>query len=604
MRMVVAIVAVVALAAAGLAGAFERGGQPEVGYAKVSPFEAVRWEAGWPEVMVGGEWYGLVSIDGVSRERLVEFAREEYGERAVKRFEEDLVQVMSEMGSPPGLAVDLVLRRGDGQEVAITDVVMTEENRAAIWKAAVDRERAEAAAAWMTRADVEHGLDELAALLARKHSYAAMRAVDWRGAIAGAKAGLPERMRPRDFGALVAEVIAPIGDGHAGVVAPEFPDCAPYLPFLPVGMGAGTDVRVVAVKADRSGLVDAGHPYVRSIDGVEIGGWLAECRKLVPHGSPQLVLDRSCRQLRSVGYLRERMGLAGREEVEVELEDEGGGSKLAVRLAVSKRKAEFGSWPRRETGRLAGGVGYVRLEEMGEGTEFLDELWAELTSFAGAPGIVIDVRGNGGGSRAAIQLVADFVMGAKAAPIVYNASRPLMLPGEMERELAGRMASRFLYPADGPEWTADERAAIAAFAGAFRPEVELPEDRFGAWHYAVMSPTRRAGRAYAGRVVVLSDAGCFSATDVFLAAMKEIPGVMVVGMPSGGGSGLAERHDIADERASVRLSTMVSFQPDGSLFEGRGVMPDVVVQAEAGDLVEGGGDAVLEAALREIDRGK
>jgi hypothetical protein len=45
---------------------------------------------------------------------------------------------------------------------------------------------------------------------------------------------------------------------------------------------------------------------------------------------------------------------------------------------------------------------------------------------------------------------------------------------------------------------------------------------------------------------------------------------------------------------------MVSFQPDGKLFDGRGVTPHAVVPSIASDLVEGGTDSVLDAAVKKL----
>ena len=49
----------------------------------------------------------------------------------------------------------------------------------------------------------------------------------------------------------------------------------------------------------------------------------------------------------------------------------------------------------------------------------------------------------------------------------------------------------------------------------------------------------------------------------------------------------------------LQLSTMASFRPDGVLFEGNGVVPDVAVQAQPGDLV-GSSDTVLQKAIETL----
>ncbi len=98
------------------------------GYAKVAPYTGVRWENDRPVVRVGGRWSRLVSIDGLPVEGIMEFAQKEFGDRARKRFAEDLVELSSKMGHDPGWEVTLGLEKGDGQ-VERLKIRMTEENR-------------------------------------------------------------------------------------------------------------------------------------------------------------------------------------------------------------------------------------------------------------------------------------------------------------------------------------------------------------------------------------------------------------------------------------------------------------------------------------------
>jgi len=101
----------------------------EDGYAKVAPYSGVRWEGDRPIVLVNDHWSPLVSIDGLPIDRIMEFAREEFGDKAHKRFGEDLVELLSKMGHDPDWEVTLGLEGEDGQ-VEELRVAMTEENRA------------------------------------------------------------------------------------------------------------------------------------------------------------------------------------------------------------------------------------------------------------------------------------------------------------------------------------------------------------------------------------------------------------------------------------------------------------------------------------------
>jgi C-terminal processing protease CtpA/Prc len=74
-----------------------------------------------------------------------------------------------------------------------------------------------------------------------------------------------------------------------------------------------------------------------------------------------------------------------------------------------------------------------------------------------------------------------------------------------------------------------------------------------------------------------------------------MPPVTLVGTASGGGSGRKEPHRLAHSGLVVELSSMASFRPDGLLYDGRGVEPDVVVEPAAADFL-GATDSVLEKA--------
>ena len=98
------------------------------GYAKVAPFTGVRWKNGLPVVRVKDAWSPLVSIDGIPIEKIIEFSEQTFGDKARKRFAEDLVELLVKMGHQPEWNVTLGLRTESGT-VQNETVPMTEENR-------------------------------------------------------------------------------------------------------------------------------------------------------------------------------------------------------------------------------------------------------------------------------------------------------------------------------------------------------------------------------------------------------------------------------------------------------------------------------------------
>jgi CubicO group peptidase (beta-lactamase class C family) len=110
-------------------------------YAKKSPFAAVRWQEHQPEVSLGEEWFKLVSLDELPATEIVSFSRRTYGDLWRKRFEEDLVELLTRMGHPPQDEVTLVVQSLTSGEKSVREgVPMTEANRRAI-KAAAGRQR-------------------------------------------------------------------------------------------------------------------------------------------------------------------------------------------------------------------------------------------------------------------------------------------------------------------------------------------------------------------------------------------------------------------------------------------------------------------------------
>ncbi len=106
-------------------------------YEKLSPFTAVRWQGDAPLVELDGRWYRPLVIGGKEVKEILLFCRKTWPGKWKKRFEEDLVEVLTRMGHAPGREVDLVLfNASQGEDVRMDDVPMTEENRLRIWKAA------------------------------------------------------------------------------------------------------------------------------------------------------------------------------------------------------------------------------------------------------------------------------------------------------------------------------------------------------------------------------------------------------------------------------------------------------------------------------------
>ncbi len=112
---------------------------------KKSPFAAIRWQDNHPEVEIDGEWFRLFAIDGLATDDIIAFSQETYGDKWQKRFEEDLVELLTRMGHPPKDTVQLIIQTlgFPPDSRTLNNVPLTEANRQAIYDAARAREAGE-----------------------------------------------------------------------------------------------------------------------------------------------------------------------------------------------------------------------------------------------------------------------------------------------------------------------------------------------------------------------------------------------------------------------------------------------------------------------------
>ena len=567
------------------------------GYPNLAPYSAIRWNASeTPEARIGGTWQILLSIDDLSIGEIVAFAQQRYGGLWQKRIDEDLVQVLSEIGHPPGETVRLTVRDTEtGAETLLDPVPLTAENRRAVMRFKyperyVGRPAAEVAPeAPGTPKALLDALASFQTALDERWSYRHANGADFDGAIAALRQRVTGGISLDAFHLELRKIIALGVDGHASLSGAR-PSGA-LLPFLVEPVGE----RFVAFTPERTGFLADGFPYLTKIDGHTVTAWCKAANRLVAKGSPQFRTRHCLRHLRHLELLRSEMGLPNPATTEVELTAEDATTRTTLTLPVAGDFPIYGRWPRRRaSGRLEDNIGYLRLEQMDD--EAVAEIHAWMPKLRDTDALIVDVRDNGGGSREALRVLDAYLAAPNTAPRVINAAVYRLHPEHGPDHLE----ARFMYRGDDARWTPQERKAIAEFARAFRPEWRPPESQFSDWHYMVLGGSETtAGFHYGKPVAVLTNAKCFSATDIFLAGLREMPNVTLVGTPSGGGSARSRNVSLPGLPWRLRLGSMASFQADGRLFDGHGVAPDVVVEPVPEYFI-GGEDKVLAEATRIV----
>lgn len=453
------------------------------------------------------------------------------------------------------------------------------------WQTGVALQRDEplpADAVEQTLSDFQRALDE-------RWSYRHANDADFAGAIEALRQRAAAGITVDQLGLELQKIISLGIDGHAAVSGFRLPN-ERYLPFLVEPVGD----RFVAFWPDRSGFVEADSPYLARIDGLTISQWREAAAPLAPQGSPQYVRRNALRALRAIEFLRQLAGVAPSDVVRVELESRDGQRVKTVELPLAERGPVYGTWPQAMSRFMPGGVGYLRLPSMDGGAVAAIRQW--MPRFADEAGLVVDVRDNGGGSRDALLELYRWLAAPDDPPRVANAAAYRLHP-QHDRD---HLAARFMYRADSPHWTPRQRSAIDDFTERFAPQWEPPVEQFSAWHYLVLDAAESDGHARFDKpVVVLMNAKCFSATDIFLAGMASLPQVTLLGTASGGGSARSQTVRLGPTGLRLRIGSMASLQPDGRLFDGHGVAPDVVVEPTPEYFI-GGEDRQLQAALELI----
>ena len=209
-----------------------------------------------------------------------------------------------------------------------------------------------------------------------------------------------------------------------------------------------------------------------------------------------------------------------------------------------------GTWPpSRPPEILEGNIGYLPLESMNDGAVQLLREW--MPKFRDTDGLVIDVRGNGGGIRTPILELAGYLLTKEDPPRIGNVTKYRLAPQFVTDQLS---AARYVYREDSDRFDDRERAAVRQFKQNFTPEWEPPAHQFSEWHYLVLAKRPDDPRFdYRKPVAILMDEGCFSATDIFLGAFKGSPNVTLVGQPSGGGSAHSQGFRLPRSGLSVRV---------------------------------------------------
>lgn len=183
----------------------------------------------------------------------------------------------------------------------------------------------------------------------------------------------------------------------------------------------------------------------------------------------------------------------------------------------------------------------------------------ELTN---SRGLIIDVRGNGGGRRDILIELAPHFINEQQGFVVGNVAQLRTNNTSKNHDLS----DRYIYQITDEYFDEEIKLKLSSWLSKFSKSITL-EDSLYSSNYFLYIERHEKPEFSNTPTVILMDEGCFSATDIFLSTFKEIDGVTLIGTPSGGGSGRSKRYKLNNSLIEIKLSSIVSFQPSGELYD-------------------------------------
>lgn len=451
------------------------------------------------------------------------------------------------------------------------------------------KNRSNADVTFLTPAEINEDLDQFQTELEGRYAYLRYDEPDYESAIQAIRDISGEGMSVDDFDIELTKVLALSIDGHGTVAGGRFPEG--YLPFRMDRIGT----RYIAFWADRRDFVSPSYPFITKIDGKSIDEWRADLSVVVSKGSPSYQTHYGLRYLEYIRFARSIAGVDDPDVIEVELESRNGSQRVTAVFEIADDPPIVEDWPATESGFLDGNIAYLRITRWLE--DAFDEVATWMPRFAGARGLIIDIRDNRGGTRSVLRELYPYFVSESDPPHVANVAK-YRLYSEFNYD---HLASRNMYREDWIGWTLAERNAISEFMETFDPEWEVRESEFSDWHFWLLSKMSLPDAYdFDGPIIFLMNKLCWSASDVILSSVKGLPNVTLIGEPSVGGSGARIITTLRNSGLDLYLSSMASFQNTGQLYETNGIQPDIYLEPRPEFFLQGGDDRVLRFAIQRI----
>ena len=593
-----------------------------------TPFINIEWKGEKVFVEINKQNFEWLSSEGESIEKIQTFAKNKYRDKWKHRLADDYILVLRDMGHWTFFSTRMKLRDSSGNEIN-KRIPLSSENREktrnkisenkrikrkhntvipdslAYITHRVDGYRPSKNAkevkkdifeynlslpmdSWVPRAMAVEDLESLEYEIKNNFSYADLKGINYPIVIDAIIADIKNGISKRDLGIQIKRLLALFGDGHSRVSRSMLKLDSLFLPFTIQKL----EDKYIALTENK--LYDTDYPEIITIDRFAIDSLKEKAGEMVAKGSPQFYENNCLTYLSYYGHLKSQLGLEG---ISISMQLSNGKDTISKSIELVGRDVFVKNFRNKNSQHklLENNIGYIYLHKMENTDDYQEWLRTAMDEFKNTDGLIIDIRGNGGGSRKPIYTLLPYFL---RSPKVININ-VLRIDKENDpdvNEPIGQLEKRMSYPEKSIHWTSEEQKTIALFKQHFKAEWNFDKNKFSKWHYSVVSPN---GDYYNKPVVILMDENNFSASDIFLGAFKGSRNITLLGSKSGGGSGFANLKFLYHSGIMYLLSRMASFQPNGKLYDGNGILPDKEIRVTLND-IKTEKDVVLETAFKTI----
>jgi C-terminal processing protease CtpA/Prc len=109
---------------------------------------------------------------------------------------------------------------------------------------------------------------------------------------------------------------------------------------------------------------------------------------------------------------------------------------------------------------------------------------------------------------------------------------------------------------------------------------DLDSTKFSAYYFHVLNGKKLSENKYHYNkpIYILANERSFSAASILVSVFKELPNIKIVGINTDGSSGNSKRFELPNSELRGKISTMVSFQKNGTILDGIGTAPDIEIE--------------------------